>query len=116
MKVPQIAKETGVSGDYWNEFTSKDTAAHHNFGIPYLVDIIKRYPLRKYEERFSPKEYEDVITTQNSERIRRLNEIAEIINTSFSDISNFNETDFKNLIQEARILVYGKRRNLEGSL
>lgn len=106
MKVPQIVDKTGVSADYWNEYFAK--TIYLEFGKPSdIAKSFRKYPVKKYERRFSPKKYEDVITTQNKYRVKRLNELSNIVNSTFIDISMFTQIDFKRVINEIHNLIYG---------
>jgi len=104
MEVPQIANKTNVSMDYMNEYIAK--AGGLNKGLNRVAEIFKQFPIKKYEERFSG--YENVITPQNSSRVKRLNELSDLANEKFVDVSNFTEHDFKKVINEVHDLIYAK--------
>lgn len=109
MKVPQIVDETGVSADYWNEYFAKTIRLER--GLPDVAEGFREYPVKKYEQRFSPKKYEDVVTPQNEKRVSRLNELSDIVNGTFIDISRFTELDFKRVINEVHNLIYAKSKD-----
>lgn len=106
MEVPQIATKTGISQDYWTEYFAK--AGFLQKGIESVAKIFEMFPIKKYEQRFSPEIYENVITEENRKRVARLNELADIANKSFRDISKFNEHQFKNHINEVYHLIYSR--------
>lgn len=105
-EVPQVF-ETGVSHDYMNEYAP--VAGFFDLGgIPELVKTLKRSPVKKYAERFSPDVYDQVVNNQNRERVARLDEIAEEVNTRYIDPNNFTEEEFKRTINEVMCLVYSE--------
>lgn len=75
-------------------------------GLSDVVKSIKTSPVRKYEQRFLPEKYKEVITTQNQARVARLNELSDIVN-AFTDASMFTELELKKAINEAYNLIYG---------
>ena len=109
MEVPQISKNTNVSMDYWNEYFSKAGGLNH--GLHFVAKMFQKFPIKKYEERFSREKYENVITFQNSERIKKLNELSDFVNEKFVDVSNFTEFDVKKVINKAHSLIYGIGEN-----
>lgn len=114
MNVPQIVPETGVSGDYGNEYFGKMMNFNRNrqhSQLSSLAEHCREYPVKKYEQRFSPEDYEDVITTQNWARVNRLNELSDIVNRTFVDSSLFTEHDFMRTINEVMELIYGSHKS-----
>jgi hypothetical protein len=109
MKVPQINENTGVSSDYWNEYVSHITTSRE--GIKTLAEWFKEYPIRKYEQRFPTEKYEDAITPQNINAIRRLNELSDIVNANFTDPLKLTEDKFKKTITEVCHIIFGEKRN-----
>ena len=71
----------------------------------------RTYPVKRYEQRFSPQKYEDVITPHNKARLTRLNELSDLVNDSFIDDSRFTESDFKKVVNEVHNLIYARGAN-----
>ncbi len=105
MDVPQINSKTGISSDYWNEYNAKTVWLKK--GHNYVINSIKEYPIRKYEQVYPPETYDNVITPENSQKINRLNELADLVNNTFIDATKFTETDFKKVINEVSNIIYG---------
>ena len=109
MEVPQINEDTGISSDYWNEyFTKRCSFSFKSNSCEAVAEEIRKYPIKKYEERFSQKEYENVITDKNKFRVKRLDELANLVNSKFTNTSNFTEYEFKQLINEVFRLIWNK--------
>ena len=109
MTAPQIVIETGVSADYWNEYHAK--VMRLDKGLRLVAEIFKQEPVNKYEQRFNKEKYEELITTQNKARVKRLNELADLVNENFTDTERFTELNFKIVINEVHNLIYGKGEN-----
>ena len=101
-----ISKITGISLDYSNEYSSVQIYCAnddpHN-----LCRHLNQHPVLRYTERFSPDEFEDVITSKNESAVRRINEIADILNT-YTVPEHVRIPDVKRLIEEVILLVSGK--------
>jgi len=109
MKVPQINEETGISADYWNEyFTKRCSFSFESNPCEAVAKQTNIYPIKKYEERFPILKFEDVITDKNRNRVKRLDELADLVNSKFTDASQFTEDDFKQLINEVFHLIWNK--------
>lgn len=104
MEVPQIVDKTGVSADYWNEYFASTIRLER--GLFYVAESFREYPVKKYEQRFSPEKYENVITPENRARVTRLNELSDMVNGTFVDVSTFTELDFMRVINEVHNLIY----------
>jgi len=98
MKVGQLHKVTGISGDYYNEYFTKKFNLER--GLSVVAKHFKEYPVKKYTERFPPEIYEDAITELNKDRVRRLDELAVYANENFIDADRFTEDDFKRHMNE----------------
>jgi len=73
-----------------------------------VAESFRRSPVKRYEQRFSPEKYEDVITPRNKVKVDRLNELSTGVNREFIDISKFIELDFKRVINEVCNLIYAR--------
>lgn len=109
MKVPQIVIETGISADYWNEYHAK--ILRLDKGLTLVAECFKEDPVKKYEQRFNPNKYEDIINPQNKARVSRLNELSDLVNENFTDATMFTELNFKQVINEIHNLIYAKGEN-----
>jgi hypothetical protein len=109
----QISCETGVSGDYYNEFIGLLTKAWFK-GDEGLLISLQKAPIKKYAERYPLEKYEQVITPQNSGRIKRLDEIVVSLNL-MSDPNKFSRENFDKLTEEAKVLIYGEKVSESGS-
>ena len=105
-QVPQIAEETGISQDYFNEYNTK-TLVLYTGGVDSVADFFRKYPIKKYEERFPSTEFFNVVNDKNRARVQRLDEIAQMVNTGFIDPTNFTEAEFKSTINEVLKLIRG---------
>lgn len=109
MEVPQINQDTGISADYWNEYFAKRCSfSFEPNSCEAVAEEIRKYPIKKYEERFPVNEFEEVINDKNRSRIKRLDELANVINSKFTNASNFTENEFKQLINEVFRLIWNK--------
>jgi hypothetical protein len=80
-QMPQISEKTGISLDYVNEFSVVGFIE-----LSMLDDAVKHvrsHPIKKYEERYPPDKYENVITEHNKERIRQLDAVVDRLNVLF---------------------------------
>ena len=109
MKVPRIVGKTGVSTNYWNEYSARTSCL--DWGLSSVAESFREFPVKKYEQRFPPEKYEDVVTAQNRAGVNRLNELSDIVNRTFVDDSRFTELDFKKVINEVHNLIYANGEN-----
>ena len=106
-----IVAKTGIVGDYINEYF------HHEYtrildGMEGLADSIKRIPIKKYEERFSPTENENLVNDQNRVAVSRLDEITDKVNSQFIDPNNFTLNDWKLIFNEVSMLIYADKTRI----
>ena len=107
-ELSQVVKETGVSGDYLNEYHGLVMLFRmykRTGDIDILEDIFSN-TIKKYAERYPESMYENVITPFNKGRIKRLDEIADALNV-FITKRDLDGEIFTGLIREAYILVKG---------
>jgi hypothetical protein len=109
MEVPQINLKTGITSDYWNEYFSKTIILER--GLLELAEWIKKYPIKKYEERFPRESSKNLITPQNQARVKRLNELSDLVNNEFTDVSKLTELRFKKVINEFYKSIYGEDKD-----
>ncbi len=112
---------TGLTPKYWElEWLSK-----HEFylrkGVEGVVESFRRYPVRKYLERFNPHQYGMVFkqsgkptfyhprTGKNQWRIKSLDEIVDFSNENFKDPKTFINTEFKVVINNVYYLIFAPR-------
>ena len=105
-EVPQINENTGISVDYWNEFSRKLNFFDKN-NIKGLKQNLKENPIKYYEVFFPSSIYENVVNSENEERVKELNNLVTIIN----DFANIDDLEYQcNLIicfNSAKELIYG---------
>ncbi len=111
-EVPGYNSETGLATDYMNEITSKIAylmgANEDGLGELKKAILIKSQKrLRKYEERYSEDEYLNVINEKNSESIKKLNELADKLNTKFEDLDNLSVEDLVETYKKMGFLING---------
>lgn len=80
-RVPQICKTTGVSIDYWNEYAGIPVWSSLDFSPDANSRSLQKFPVKKYTQIFPSNVYVDVVTPQNQQRVQRLEEIADQVNT-----------------------------------
>jgi len=103
-KVPRLDKQTGVSHDYWNEYSFK-VFDLSTFGFAEAKEDFRKYPVKRYGERFPAGEYEDVVNDRNRARVSRLDDIA-LSARAIPDNADFTEADFKRIINEVYTLIF----------
>ena len=79
-QVPQIVEETGISGDYWNEYYWIITELKMKNGKIRTASALRKSPAQHYEERYPPTKYENPVNKQNYQRAQDLNRLADMIN------------------------------------
>ena len=85
-EMPQLNKD-GISCDYINEYAWFSTDFHPQFEEK-LESIEKRKNgkiVLKYEERFPPNRFKDVITEKNREKIEVLNKLGGEVNNLYKE-------------------------------
>lgn len=85
--VPQIVEQTGVAADYLNEilFWLAETPKKVPERVQLLLETRNGKVMRRYEERFSPEKYLEVVTDKNRERVAQLDAIAADVNQKASE-------------------------------
>jgi hypothetical protein len=96
LTVPQLSPKSGVSEDYINEFATVPTYLElfeeNKIPAQKLLEIFGRKTktsgsfLKKYNERFPPDQYKDLITTKNSRTVEIIDSTAEECNQKFTII------------------------------
>jgi len=109
-EVGQISQETGVSGDYINEFQliawMKAGVSTYEEWIQYQRD--KSNIILKYRERYPENEFINVVTEKNRANIEELDQIVDKLNEIVKNPDSANKEAVIALSDKARILVYGK--------
>lgn len=100
----------GVSGDYINEVSplfsiAKDAERGFDFWHK-----LRRSSLRKYEERYPPDQYKNVLTEENLCRVIRIDEDIEEINRLLAEKSRDSKR-YIDLISDIEIQLYGRVRH-----
>jgi len=108
-QVPQITPDTGVSGDYSNELMMLlNVVEFYKINGKDVFDKVK--PLKKYEERFSPDKYQDVITDQNRSTVKKMDDLVDKINNMLTT-KNRDIKWYLDSIDQMKLLVYGEKGN-----
>ncbi len=110
--LPQLCKETGVSGDYNSAILSYATSYDLD-GMEGVKRDIAKYPLQKYQQRYPATKYKDVITEQNSWRIEALDTLVDWLSAYSRGEAEINDKGFKQLILIAESLIYGKNGRIK---
>lgn len=103
--MPQVWEATGVSQDYFNEYVGFKWY-HDARSLEKIAEKVRERPVKKYEERFPPRAYEEVITDQNRQRVQQLDELADYVNAQFNDAKGFTEADVKRVVNKAHFLIW----------
>lgn len=106
-EVPQIYQETGISGDYTNEYTG-NLMGWSLDGFSSLANLFQVYHMRTYRQRFSPGLYDKVVTEQNRQAIQRLDEIAQELNYKMPR-QEISPEEFIARINELQHLIIGNK-------
>lgn len=106
-KIPQLTTK-GISGDYSNELQPIVTAMD---AYERDYDIWKNIGfLKKYQERYPPSEYSNVITEKNKKSILKLDKIVDEINGMLLENSR-DSAKYEKLIKNIVLLIYGRTSN-----
>ncbi len=115
-EVPQINPVNWLSYDYKNEFQFIVTCIHlYERGKQDIYrEMLKRFPIKHYTERFSPSNFSNVVNERNREGIKKLEIIVNSMNYVASGINNKQAViwQFKSLIDEAVSLIDGKKADI----
>ena len=110
-EVPQIYAKTGISQDYWNMINS--IVSHYKMtrgGIErvkeFLIERGKPFEMKKYEDVYSG--YDNVVNDKNREGVKRLDELAVLMNETLKDPNNINDEILRKTCNEIRFLIYGE--------
>ncbi len=108
----QINEENGISMDFINEICPVYSALEIYY--KWAKDSFCKVPrLKRYEERYPPAKYGDVVNDKNRESVRALDEIVDKINSFLSSGSKKLE-DYVPLIQETERIVLGSVERTAG--
>lgn len=118
LKLPDITK-TGVSSDYFNEFTEVSYCVNSfERGTMPIEKIYERINIRKregkvlfqrYEERYPFDRYNYDDPNSNKENIEKLNSLVEGGNKKYRE-GNLSINDMQGLLNEATEIIYGRKR------
>lgn len=103
---------TGVSGDYRNQYiiigsTFESATRQERSGVQAVTDLIKKEPVKLYEEWFNEEELAAHVDDSNRDTIAELNEIAKELNS----LANNNELTIDKLQSahnQAHVLIGGE--------
>ncbi len=108
----QIVAETGLSGDYFNEFgqiLQAFLSLDRTEALDWIAELAKTSPLKKYSDRFSNEVYPEFsITEKNAAAIARLDDIIDEINALLRQ-PKLDIDRCLTLCAEAELLVFGKK-------
>ena len=116
-QVPNILENTGISRDYILAFGSVDNYIRRiekNEELRWIKLAANAYlnrPILKYEEYFKDIEYEQVITNENRERVKELNELVKNINKMREN----GQKDYEKLsvlFKKAKSTIFGESQEL----
>jgi len=109
--MPQINSETGVSADYFNEFTTL-RLSFLDGDKEKIIKTIKKWPIKKYQEVYPVNSFCNVITEKNKDAVNRLNQLAEKMN-QFAKDEIFNDAEFVSIYNEILKLIYGSKSSAQ---
>jgi len=110
-EVPQLCEKTGISQDYWNQINAlvshyKMTRGGAERVKEFLINRKSPFYIERYEDVYLG--YDNVINDKNRESVKRLNELALLMNNILKDPSSINENILIKACNEIRFLIYGK--------
>ncbi len=108
MDLEQITK-TGITGDYWNCYFAI-AARLKTRGKESASEALRRFPIPRYDERYSESIYPNLFVEEVLPSIRRLNELADIVNQRFISPDNYETEEFKVVINEVHRLIYDREK------
>ena len=108
-KMLDLHPDTGVSCDFYGHFCGLNAVFYTPGGRERVAELVRKYPLRTYEERYPTSKYEDVITPRNRHAVEVLDRIVRIANRRLVDSETFTDEFFIRLAEKARKLVYANR-------
>ena len=104
MSLEQITK-TGVTGDYWNcYFPIAEVLCNKGKGA--TSEALRRYPIPRYSDRYSRDESENLFGREDL--VERLDELADFVNQKFIDPEEYEEKEFKVVINEVNRIIFGR--------
>ena len=108
-ELPQLVEATEITGDYWNEYWHLEIDLDSKNGRSLVTQSIREHPVKRYEERYPPTEYGNVVTEKNRERVLQLNQLATKVN-AMTDAASFRPEELISLLEEVNFLIYGCHR------
>ena len=72
-----------------------------------VIEYSRQYPIKKYEERFPPAEYLNVVNDKNRERVAQYDELAERANKILTP-DDYTNKEFVGIVKKACEIVYGE--------
>lgn len=101
-EVPDLNSITKISADYFNDFYARELMIHTT--PEKLKGSIMTFPIKKYEQYFSSKDYINVVNSKNKKYVKELDEIVDILNTYGK--SELSIEDFNRLILKVKSIIY----------
>ena len=108
----QISEETGVSQDFWNEFVPAyqylqviKKFKEKKVSFDKVEEKLSQYRMKRYEKRFSPTLYPDIINEKNREAIEKLDMLVD----EFNEMQGvgLEEEKIISIMNTASKLIYG---------
>ena len=116
-QIPNILENTGISRDYliaWGSIDNYIRRIEKKEELRWIKLATNAYfnrPILKYEEYFNSKEYEQIITNKNRERVKTLDELVENINKMRENGQKDYETLF-GLWKKANGIIFGEAQEI----
>ncbi|MDO8664245.1 MAG: hypothetical protein Q7K44_01690 [Candidatus Liptonbacteria bacterium] len=106
-EIPQLNTSTGLSMDYRNEYTF--LIGYLSLGMDEVRNALRemKYTMKRYEERFPPETYKDVVSERNKDAVKRINELADYLNTKFQAPESLSEEELLSKYKELEMLIGG---------
>ena len=110
-EVPQLSPKTGISQDYWNQINSVVSFYQMKRGgvdrvKEFLIEREAPFEMKRYEDVYSG--YDNVVNDKNREGLKRLDELAVLMNEILKDPNNINDEILRKTCNEVRFLIYGE--------
>ena len=105
-EVPQLSVDTGISQDYWNQINGVVTLLKSSRGLDAVKKIFMEitFNMKRYEDVYSG--CNNVVNDQNRESVKRLDELAILMNDILKNPSNIDEDILRKTCTEIHLLIY----------
>ena len=104
MKEISQLEKTGLGANAFNPYQGR-IYAHRLGGMQRVIEHSRQYPIKKYEERFPPTDYLNVVNDKNRQRVTQYDELAERANKKLT-LDDCTIEEFVGIVKKATEMVY----------